>query len=299
MGGGIVSIPYAYAVAGPEIGFTVQGLVVVAILIACMLYLRTRSILQCGTSFTQLANMCLGRYSSIFINGLIALAVFGILTLYLLLFSKIAIQIVMAAYTDAEDSRSILASKTVYIVALCVLITPITLRKRLQELKLTTYVLVFGVVCLTILLSAKLCLEGSYQYRVEHGITQPLEPVGTTEHERSLGERTLDSINIAVASQGFVIALFPIYGDMQKAARPRMMVSILSALTFTCACYTYLSFVSMSYFGKRNIQQSIFENMKASDDTGTRLLLFLFLIIFCCNIPFLFFAGKVSIIAIC
>ena len=85
---------------------------------------------------------------------------------------------------------------------------------------------------------------------------------------------------------------------MQKAARPKMMVSVLSALTFTCACYTYLSFVSMSYFGKRNIQQSIFENLKAHDDIGTRLLLLLFLVIFCCNIPFLFFAGKVSIIAI-
>ena len=120
----------------------------------------------------------------------------------------------MAAYLNAEDTKSIFACKTFYIIALCVLILPITLRKRLQELKLTTYVLVFGVVCLTILLSAKLCLEGSYQYRVEHGITQPLEPVGATEHERSLGERTLDSINIAVASQGFVIALFPIYGDM-------------------------------------------------------------------------------------
>ena len=52
MGGGIVSIPYAYAVAGAEIGFAVQATVVVAILIACTIYLRTRSILQCGTSFT-------------------------------------------------------------------------------------------------------------------------------------------------------------------------------------------------------------------------------------------------------
>ena len=52
MGGGIVSIPYAYAVAGAEIGFAVQATVVVAILIACTIYLRTRNILQCGTSFT-------------------------------------------------------------------------------------------------------------------------------------------------------------------------------------------------------------------------------------------------------
>ena len=94
------------------------------------------------------------------------------------------------------------------------LILPITLKRRLQELKVTTYVLVFGVACLTILLTAKLYFEGSYQYRVDNGIIEPIEPIGTTTHKRSLGERTLDSINIAVASQGFVIALFPIYGDM-------------------------------------------------------------------------------------
>ena len=163
MGGGIVSIPYAYAVAGPEIGFAVQSAVVVAILIACLLYLRTRSILQCGTSFTYIANMCLGRYSSVFINVLIALAVFGILTLYLLLFSRIAIQIVQVSFLeDTAETRSVLSDKTIYIILLCVLILPITLKKRLQELKLTTYVLVFGVICLTVLLSAKLCLEGSY-----------------------------------------------------------------------------------------------------------------------------------------
>ena len=108
----------------------------------------------------------------------------------------------------------------------------------------------------------------------------------------------MDSVNIAVASQGFVIALFPIYGDMRKEARPKMMISVFTALAFTCSVYTYLSFISMAYFGSDNIAQSIFENMKASHDIETTMLLVLFLVIFCCNIPFLFFAGKVSIISI-
>ena len=115
---------------------------------------------------------------------------------------------------------------------------------------------------------------------------------------RSFGEKIMDSVNIAVASQGFVIALFPIYSDMKKEARPKMMISALIALSFTCSCYTFLSFVSISYFGLDNIKQSIFENMQASKDTETTMLLVLFLIIFCCNIPFIFFAGKVSIISI-
>ena len=108
----------------------------------------------------------------------------------------------------------------------------------------------------------------------------------------------MDSVNIAVASQGFVIALFPIYSDMKKTSRPKYMVSILTALMFTMSFYTILSFVSISYFGLHNIKQSIFENMSGKRDISTLSLLSLFLIIFCCNIPFIFFAGKLSVISI-
>jgi len=108
----------------------------------------------------------------------------------------------------------------------------------------------------------------------------------------------MDSINIAVASQGFVIALFPIYGDMKREARPKVMISIFGALTFTFSVYTVLSIVSIQYFGIDNIKQSIFENMQHSRDISTLSLLGLFLTIFCCNIPFVFFAGKLSFISI-
>ena len=253
MGGGIVSIPYAYAVAGVQIGLTIQVVVVIAILIASVLYLKTRSILQCGTSFSVIANMCLGQYSSVFINALIALAVFGILTLYMLLFARIAIQVFAPEPVPGEPA-SIFSNKTLYIVGLGIFICPIIVRKRLQELKFTTYVLFLGVVCLTILLSVKLGIEGSYSYKVAQGIAAPVTTaVDATTDKRGLAEKIMDSVNIAVASQGFVIALFPIYGDMTKEARPKMMISIFVALAFTCSVYTYLSFISIAYFGLDNI----------------------------------------------
>ena len=56
MGGGIVSIPYAYAVAGVTVGISIQVLVIVAIWISCILYLRTKNIMRCQTSFSVLAN---------------------------------------------------------------------------------------------------------------------------------------------------------------------------------------------------------------------------------------------------
>ena len=67
--------------------------------------------------------------------------------------------------------------------------------------------------------------------------------------EVSALEGIVDSVNIAVASQGFVIALFPIYSSMAKAARPRVMTSITAALLFTMSTYTLLSLISIKYFG--------------------------------------------------
>lgn len=59
----------------------------------------------------------------------------------------------------------------------------------------------------------------------------------------------MDSVNIAVTSQGFVIALFPIYSSMQREARPKIMTAVSTGLTFTMSTYTYLSLISINYFG--------------------------------------------------
>lgn len=59
----------------------------------------------------------------------------------------------------------------------------------------------------------------------------------------------MDSLNIAVTSQGFIISLFPIYSSMARRARPRIMCSVTLALIFTMIVYTVLSIVSISYFG--------------------------------------------------
>ena len=97
------------------------------------------------------------------------------------------------------EPADIFGNKILYIVGLSILILPIIIRKRLSELKFTTYVLFLGVISLMVLLSIKLGVEGSYNYRVEHGITSP--PVAVVnEIHRSFGEKIMDSVNIAVAS---------------------------------------------------------------------------------------------------
>ena len=108
----------------------------------------------------------------------------------------------------------------------------------------------------------------------------------------------MDSVNIAVTSQGFVIALFPIYSSMKREDRPKIMTSVSAGLTFTLSTYTYLSLISISYFGMQNIQSSIFQNIKSEEGIASILLRILFLMIFFCNIPFIFFAGKIALMSV-
>ncbi len=160
--------------------------------------------------------------------------------------------------------------------------------------------LFLGVICLIVLLSGLLFINGSYEYRLANGLIDASTVVEPKEAPKEMGslESLVDSLNIAVASQGFVIALFPIYSSMARSARPHMMKSASAALIFTMSTYTYLSFVSISYFGQDNIAPSIFENIKQEEGISSILLRVLFLLIFFCNIPFVFFAGKTALMAV-
>ena len=163
MGGGIVSIPFAFAVAGPIIGISIQIAVCAAISISCILYLKTRDILRCKTSFSIISNICLGPISGIILNLLLVFAVLGIVSLYMILFSEIAISLIC----NSQEEDSILCHKTFYVVTLSILISPIVIRKRIQELRMSTYVLFFGVICLIVVLTGLLLVNGSYAERQE------------------------------------------------------------------------------------------------------------------------------------
>ena len=102
-------------------------MVIAAIWVSVHLYLETRSILQCNTNFSILANLCLGSISSLILNSLLVFAVFGILALYMILFSEIAISLIGGSY----GVDHILTHKAFYVTALCVLISPIVVRKRI------------------------------------------------------------------------------------------------------------------------------------------------------------------------
>ena len=103
-------------------------------------------------------------------------------------------------------------------------------------------------------------------------------------------EQIIDSLNIAVASYGFVINLFPIQADMRH--KSKVTYSVVISLTFVIIAYTTLSLLACLSFGIKNIQPSVFENIQYDQSWFSVVLRCLFMLIFICNIPFIFFPAK-------
>ena len=66
------------------------------------LYMRARDMYQVE-SFSDLCYMCFGRKSVYLINAMVALIIFGIMILYLILFSKICISLFADTKTPLKD----------------------------------------------------------------------------------------------------------------------------------------------------------------------------------------------------
>jgi len=140
MGGGIVSIPYAFACVGFVNGLIIQACLIAAAMISTHLYLRSRKILASKYSFSDIAEKTIGKVSGILLSALIAVALFGVLILYNILFARIAVSVFGSVYkpvcinatiVPAHCTNSMWNKKWPYIFILALIETPIVMKRRL------------------------------------------------------------------------------------------------------------------------------------------------------------------------
>ena len=69
------------------------------------------------------------------------------------------------------------------------------------------------------------------------------------------------------------------------------------ALLFSITTYIAFALLAKASFGE-NLHPSIFENLKTEDSLISKQIRVLFLLIFLCNMPFIFFPGRDGILVI-
>jgi len=219
------------------------------------------------------------------INGIIVFCIFGVVTLYAILFTTIG----MALFGKVSEPGSWLNSKIFYCVVLGTLQVPHVFRKNMSEMRISSYMLFTGIISLLVLMVVKLQLQGPY-----------VERFGPEHTERYISVETkIDTLNICVTSFGFVLTLFPVYSSMRKDQRPKFKGSLYLALGIVFTLYIALTASAISYFGGDHIRPSLFENFSMQTDIESKIILAIFLLVLLTNIPFAFFAGKTALIAMC
>ena len=137
-----MSVPYAMTAPGLINGMVINLVILSLLIFTTHLYIKARDILGFD-SISELSYICFGRSSVFIINLLIAFVIFGILTLYLILFSRITISLLdfWAAYqmrnTDVVKIDSNKAfQKLSCIICVTAVLLPFLFKKSLKELKI-------------------------------------------------------------------------------------------------------------------------------------------------------------------
>lgn len=172
--------------------------------------------------------------------------------------------------------------KATYIAIVVIISIKTMLKKSLTEMKFQSKILFIGVITLLLILFIK-------QFE-----SHP-EPTKKSNNSGIELESFIDSINITLTSYGFIINLFPVASQMRDQSYGNVMKAVWLALLFCLSAYVILSVLAQNLFGS-SIAVSLFDNMKQDNgilSIGVRVL---FLVIFLCNIPYLFFPGKMSIL---
>ena len=148
IGGGIIPIPYAMYAPGFQWGLQIHMILICIMVFCTHLYIEARDRIGFET-ISELCYMCFGRSSVFMINLLVAFVIFGILTLYLLLLSRISISMIspligyQSGYNQDQQAHAthsawyifIFNSKVTYILLATFLLFPVLLKRNLSELK--------------------------------------------------------------------------------------------------------------------------------------------------------------------
>ena len=110
-------------------------------------------------SFGEIAYICMGRPSIYIINFVITAATSLIVTMYALLFSKICVSFALNLYGGVVNNDNffeyILTTKLFYIIILYVILLGFVVKKSFKELKITSILLIVGVISMLLIFFAK------------------------------------------------------------------------------------------------------------------------------------------------
>lgn len=109
-------------------------------------------------SFSEIGYLAWGRISIFVINFIIFFAGFGLIMLYFIVFSGIAMSIMIQSLPDKVDM--FYCKKPFWVLVIALLATPLIIKKEMKELRMASYGLFFAVFLFVVIFTIELGIEG-------------------------------------------------------------------------------------------------------------------------------------------
>jgi len=140
VGGGIVGIPFAMFHTGIPLGIVLNFCVALAGWYTGNLYLKVKDLSPTYVeSMYELGYVTMGVCSIYLFSALILLSGIGCIMIYFIVFSNISSSI--AGQIQDEGTDNIFTGRTIYVLILALIMTPLCLKKHLAEMKIVSILL--------------------------------------------------------------------------------------------------------------------------------------------------------------
>jgi amino acid permease len=241
-------------------------------------------------SIPSLGYECFGRWSLYFVNILQFIG-FGFLPIaYYIIFAGLLSSLLkMIPAVEKGGFWEFLGSQWFSVLVLAVLIFPLIIKKKIQELKIAGMLLFTGVVLFIILMFVLRILSGS---RLPYHNHEDRE-----FYKLEFGKEFLSSLSTALVAYGFQSAFFPIYNSLKVKSYYNGMKFTFLGITFWFIIYMMVMFVSVYSFGI-HIKGDVLNNVEEVEEWESYVLRGIFLLVMSTHTPFIFFIGKESLLAL-
>ena len=167
--------------------------------------------------------------------------------------------------------------------------TPLCLKKMLQEMKIVSILLFVAIGLFISLFVVQLASLGSQENHDDSYLQY---------YDIDFDMQLVTGLNIIVLAYGYQVNLFPTYnslGSNKNNATGLAAVMIGSALSF--CVYVSLGILSIYIFGSE-LKANVMNNVNEENNIYSYVIRIAFLVVLACHIPYIFFPTKESFLII-